>query len=196
MNPNPEGFIVEDCSLFIISGKPGSLSKGTENLFRLTTSLPKGDWTMTAKLKIDFQTGKELFFLGIYQDKNNYIVGSTWSLATGNWPSILYVSATKRSKGKDKRFQKAPWFIAKAHPSFSEAASLIPQPILIRLRKTGRNYFVSLMLENMDTPKWFDVEKLTLLRAKGNLVFGLLQSSETEGETTVNVDWVKIEVPE
>ena len=49
------------------------------------------------------------------------------------------------------------------------------------------------MLESMDKPKWVEVEKLTSLRAKENLVFGIMQTGATKGETMVNVDWVKIE---
>ena len=131
INPNPDGFIVEDGSLLIISGNPGSLAtEKVENLFRLTEPLPKGDWTMTAKLKINFQTSKEVFFLGLYQDKNNYIVGRTWAPVLFNMPSALQVSSAKRSKGKDKGFEKGVWNDGKNHHNagltYAKAMSFIP----------------------------------------------------------------------
>ncbi len=58
LKPNPDAFIVEDGSLLIVSGTPGSLANETvENVFRLSEPLPKGDWTITAKFSVEFQTG-------------------------------------------------------------------------------------------------------------------------------------------
>ena len=201
LNPNPDAFIVEDGKLLIISSTPGSLSQGNEeNLFRLMEPLPKGDWIVTAKLKIDFQTSVEVFSIGLYQDKDNYIMGNTWAPILFDMPSALYVSSSKRAKGKDKGFEKQVWNDGKRHypegTSYPDAMSLIPQPILFQIQKKGRAYFVRLKLENTEKPKWIDVSKLTSLNAKGNLAFGMGQTEATKGESVIKVDWIKVEVPQ
>jgi len=70
------------------------------------------------------------------------------------------------------------------------------QPILLRLEKKGHAYISSIKLNGVKKPAWFSLGKLSLLRAKGGLSFGVYQATKAEGETSIHVDWVKIEVPE
>ena len=39
---------------------------------------------------------------------------------------------------------------------------------------------------------WIEHEKFTVLRPKGNLAIGIYQSQRVPGETTLNIDWIKI----
>ena len=199
LNPNPDAFIVEDGKLLVINSVVSQLAnKNVENFFSLTSPVPEGDWIMTAKLRIDFQTGKEIFFLGLYRDEDNYILGKVWAPTFYNRHSALHISITKRSKGKDVNFEKSVWNDGIDHGGIpdSEIHSLIPQPILFRIRKKGRSFIVGGKLEGLKDAKWVETDKLSSLRAKGTLAFGILQAAATNGETLVNVDWIKIEVPQ
>ena len=75
INPNPDGFIVENGNLLIVSSSQGKLTEeNIENFFRLTKPLLKGDWVMTVKMDVDFPTQQERPFIGLYSDKDVYLV--------------------------------------------------------------------------------------------------------------------------
>jgi len=200
INPNPDNFVVEDGSLLVVSSKSGSLSQGSvENIFRLTKPMPAGDWIITTKFTIDLQTQAEIPFLGIYDDKDSYIILLGYGATGGNWYNrpIFNIRIVKRMHGKESKFTKKLFF-GKPMGSmetfrFSEAIKTMPQPILFRLKKKGRSYFASAMLEKAKHPRWVELEKVTALRAKGNLVLGIYQAKRVSGETTITFDWVKIE---
>ena len=76
-----------------------------------------------------------------------------------------------------------------------------PNPYLLRLKKVGRSYFPAVKMlgvKNKDGTEsgWIEHQKFTLLRPKGNLAIGIYQSQKVPGETTANIDWIKIEVLE
>ena len=200
LNPNPDGFIVENSNLLIVSATPGNFAEeNVENIFRLTKPLPEGDWIMTAKFTIDLQTLAERPFFGLYDDKDNYILvqGIPWT--GGNWSDIgnFDIQIAKNSQGKMSNFQKNIFSTGRVkNYRFSESIKAMPQPLILRLKKSGRSYFGAAMLKGQEEPQWVELEKVTALRAKGLLVIGLYQAKKTAGETTTNIDWVKIETAE
>jgi len=197
-NPDPDNFIVEDGVLMVISSTGGDLSaENVPNVFRLGKPMPDGDWILTAKALMVPQTGYELFFTGIYDDKENYIIAS-YSTRMRGADYHLYFDAKKMSNGKPSSFRKVHTKLKlwndEAKENFRSTYSI---PIYLRLRREGRNYTVSYKFEGMDPEgneyQWTELEKLTSLRAKGNLVVGIHQQQQTPGETSVKVDWIKIE---
>ena len=197
LNPNPDAFIVEDGQLLVVSGKAGSMAKETvENLFKLSKPLPKGDWTVTARFTIEFQTAKERVYIGIFDNGDNYLEISAkafiWQHGSGSWWPAIDVLGIKRSKGEDKVTSRRVWDGPKLG-NFGDAARGVPQPILLRLEKKGRSYIGRLMFEGGGKPKWVTLDKFTILRQKGNVVVGLYQAGNVKGESTAMVDWVKIE---
>ena len=48
-------------------------------------------------------------------------------------------------------------------------------------------------MEGTEEPKWVKLNKLTLLQPKGRLAFGVYQSKQASGETSLTVEWIKIE---
>ena len=67
------------------------------------------------------------------------------------------------------------------------------QPILLRMEKAGRAYVSSVKMEGTDEPQWIKLNKLTLLQPKGKLAFGVYQKKQASGETSLTVEWIKIE---
>ena len=198
INPNVDTYIVEDSGLLVVSSKYAVLSQGdVENLFRLNVPLPEGDWVMTAKVNVDFQTIAERVFLSLFEDKDNFITVHTLPTDGNYYSGYLYIEEKKFSKGAETAFRVGIWDGFKEGTTYASPAKgfkNLPQPILLRLRKEGRSYFGAAMLEGAESPKWFELEKLTVLRAKGNLAIGLYQArGDIRGETPVVFDWVKIE---
>lgn len=199
IHPNPDAYIVEDSGLLVIaSGNAGFKSDRIENIFQLTTPLPKEDWVITGKIRVDFQTKKERPFMALYQDKDNVVYISLWE---SEWSAAgekakIGLSFTKISKGKATQFTEKIWMKKSDDPNlhFSDAAKEMPQPLILRLQKKGRRYLAAAMLENAEKPEWVEVEAFTLLRQKGNLAIGFFQDEDAKGsgESTVVFDSIRI----
>jgi hypothetical protein len=170
------------------------------NLFRLAQGMPPGDWVATIKLNMDLQTNREQFFFGIHADGENHIGAILNNQTGGNWGNIAFFGAksVKVTKGNQSEFHQWFWNSDKQNPyRFSDAAQLMPQPVYVRLRKEGRSYFVAVKLgDDPETSQFVEMEKMTALRATGNLAMGLFQTGQGSGETTVTIDQVKIQVME
>ena len=205
INPNPDSFIVEDGKLLIVSGTPGSMASETvENVFKLSEPLPTGDWTITAKFSGKYQTGVERVFIGIFDDRDNYLEISLRAIAAeknGYYTATFDVAAVRRSKGNDKTTNRQLWkggdITAPGYRPgpFSPGIKKFPQPVLLRLEKKKRSYIGSAMLEGAKKPTWVALDTFTILRQKGKVAVGLYQAGAVKGESTIRVDWVKIEVP-
>ena len=196
INPNPDAFIVEDGELLILSNKVGSLADdNVGNLFRLTTPLPAGDWILSAKLRVKYQTLKEIPFFGIYQDKGSYIVAGVTiaeyccdytEFSLNNWKSAGGDVSTFNQvflKGPGRKKGAMEW---------ADALS----PHYFKLVKSGRSYTFSIKMGDGEDAVWTDLPKLTSLKAAGGVAIGLTQAEKTGGESLAHVDWVRIEVPE
>lgn len=214
--PNPDNFIVENGALLVLSGAAAAGSTLTnetvENVFKLSKPLPAGDWTITAKFSVDIQTGLERAFIGIIDDGNNYLeIAAQAFVANFNdsYSSSFNFVGMKRSKGTDATVSKNLWNGEKFGDwynigNFADGVKNFPQPILLRLQKRGRNYIGSAMLAGAEEPQWITLDRFTLLRLRGKVSFGFHQQGSTargrsgkiEGESTAEIDWIKIETTE
>jgi Ca-activated chloride channel family protein len=198
LNPNPDRFIVEQGNLLVIASQPGDLRKDmVENFFRLDKPLPPGDWVLTAKVKVDFQTQQEKVFLGLYENNQEFLLVQNEPLYGWDWrrPEKLTVELLKNARGQTNKFSSVIFKDFKPGP-YKESANSLPQPLLLRLRKEGRTFFGEARLEGVANPQWMEIGKFTILAPKGKPVFGFYQSEKVPGESTANFDWVKIETVE
>ncbi len=202
LNPNPDAITVEGGAVLIINATEGDLAKeNIPNMLRLQKPLPPGDWVMTAKVKVDFQTSEEKVFLGLYASKDNYIVVQNTHSSRDGWGYFIpfSVEVVKRARDQVVRFEKElfPRIKLKDKP-FAEVMQQLPQPLLLRLSKVGHSYIGGAMLEGAEKPQWVELEKVTSLNPSGNLAIGFYHRYRgyVTGESTVAVDWVKIETPE
>ena len=200
LNQDVEGYIVENGELLVVNSTAADLAADTvPNLFRLAQGMPPGNWVALIKLNMDLQTNREHFFFGIHADGQNYIGAILNNATRGNWSNIAYFgsNSVKATKGAKTNFHQWFWNGEKQNPyRFSDAVQLMPQPVYVRLRKEGRSYFVAIKLGDDPESKFVEMEKMTALRASGNLAMGLFQANEGAGESTVTIDWVKIQVME
>ncbi len=195
VNPNPDAYIVEDGTLLILSGKAASLAKDdVENLFRLTTPLPDGDWTMSAKLRVDYQTLREVPFIGLHSDKGTWLIGGVIVEDYCCEYSRFFASSWKSAGGEVTTFKQD--IIDGPGPNegvsaWAEALS----PHYFKMVKQGRSYTFFVKLGDSEEAKWVELPELTSLRPSGNLALGLMQSEAKGGESIIYVDWIKLEVP-
>jgi hypothetical protein len=200
LNQDVDSYIVENGELLVVNSTAADLAQDTvPNLFRLAQGMPPGDWVATVKLKLDLQTNQEQFFFGIHADGQNHIGAILNTRTGGNWGNIAYFgsNSVKATGGTKTSFHQWFWNSGgQENYRFSDAAQLMPQPIYVRLRKAGRSYFVAIKLGDDFESEFVEMEKMTALRATGNLAMGLYQSGEGSGESTASIDWVKIQVME
>jgi hypothetical protein len=195
--PNADAFIVENDELLIVNGQRGGLEHdGVQNLFRLTGKpLPDGDWVATAQIRVEYKTLAERVLFGIYRDKDQFLVARAYTLLHCCHRLELGIDGLKGSNGQlatfSAIFREKADLPAEEYPAWANAQ---PQPLQIRLAKTGRDYVAAMRAAEGDGP-WVTVEKLTQLSTQGNnLVIGLTQGEEhSSGESVLHVDWVKIE---
>ncbi len=193
INEDPDSYIVEDGKLLIIGAGAAHIKNGSvANIIRLKSGLPQGNWVATIKFTIPYQTGYETPFLAIYEDKDNQIVTATggWSRYGGISGAQIYLGSWKRTKGKETSFSKLIWGSASG---VAFTADQSPNPILLRITKKGRSYTPAYKLVGMKQTEWIEHEKITVLRPKGSLAFGIFQAKKVNGETPMSVDWFKIE---
>ena len=162
--------------------------------------MPKKDWRVTMKLHVDFQSGQERIFFGMYHDKENYLLsllspemGSCYP--GGSHKIHLYVSPTKATSGKLASNKVDVWNIPYCDKYDLNKGAAKGQPFLLRMEKKGRAYTTSFKAEGDKKPEWKTVPAMKLLRSKGKFALGLYQGYGFEGETSISVDWLKIEVP-
>ncbi len=195
INPDPDAFIVEDGNLLVFSSTPADFAEGNiANLFRLNQPLPKGDWTATAKIRVDFQSLRDRVFFGLYDDEKNYLVNVLSLRFNANYDQhILFVSSDKALKGKITTSSTHVWTTEKGS---GLAGVEQGQPYLVRLEKKGREYTGFIKLEGAQEPEWFALPAIRLLRSKANLAIAVFQAPGGGGEGALMVDWMKIEVTE
>ncbi len=193
LNEDQDSYVVEDGNLLALATGGASLSKGTAtNIFRLKTKLPEGNWVASMKFRMPYQTGREAPFLGLYGDKDNFFASysNAWSYYGGTRGARLYSNSTKEIKGKSIHFSNVIWGGAGGKAFAAEDA---PNPFVIRITKTGRNYSAAVQINEGGEPSWKEFQSVTLLREPGNLAFGILQQEKVAGETPMLVDWIKVE---
>lgn len=196
-NRDDDAHIVENGALTLVANTPGSVEKGTiPNFLRLNKPLPAGDWTMTIQLRARIQTAKETIVFGLHRDKHNYILAAP-TYYTGGYHGVCDVVAVKMTKGKKAELRQRA-YDKHSYVNDIERFKSFPQPMLLRLEKRGRGYtvFYGFEVEDKKTKeklKWTSVGKLTSLRAKGQLVLGFYQREKVAGESSINVDWVRID---
>ena len=219
MNPNPDAYIVENGTLLTIASEDhaeGLLKNETmSNIFQLERELPEGDWTATIRFNPKIQTVREVMFLSLYTDPENYLVGEIGLLTTWG-KSTTTLKAKKVSGGTVSEFSQP------ALPALNIPGTTIlgdtprwlgyyednVQELYLRISKSGRSYIVSSKIVGALTtadgaePQWTEIQKLTSLRAPGNkIVFGSYFSPPDDydivgGESLIPIDWIKIETPE
>ncbi|MEJ1996042.1 MAG: VWA domain-containing protein [Limibacillus sp.] len=214
-NPDPEAYIVEAGELLMLSSQAQSLAeKQVSNLMLLDQPLPRGDWVITAQMTVEFQTGQEDAFIGVYDSGQDYMVGILRSTVCGHWSDRVcgQLVGYKQSPRDTSSFSETFWneqFQVEGY-DFGTRIAEYPNPLQVRLKKEGRTYTFGLRVpgyeevgqepgkEAYNKPPytdWFDLEAFTVLRLKGQLALGFTQRKDQGGESVVLFDWVKIETP-
>jgi len=198
LRPNAEAYVVDEGKLLALSATVGSLSDATaENVFRLAQAPPEGDWVATARIEVDFQTGHERVYFGLYEDEQNHLLNvlstETGSCYAGGSGAIhLYGAVLKMHKGKETSSRRQVWHVKHCAGGARSDLLATGQPMLLRLAKKGRRYESAVKMEGVEGSEWAELDALTLLQPFGTLAFGLYQAS-SGGESSVTVDWVKVE---
>ena len=208
LNPDPDNYRVEDGVLTIVArdGLKATFGQGV-NMLRLNRPMPKGDWTVTARLIFAPQTFCETFRMGLAKDADNGLYAMMVADTVNYNRTNIDLRGEKLSKGKRSGFSKTAYYVT-GRNLWSRGAIFGANVAAVDLRlvKKGRKYTAMMRLEParsgkaLPDGKWREVQSLSALRAPGNalvMIFGGASSSYLphEGEGVVRIDQVKIETP-
>ena len=198
INPNPDTYIVEDGELLMVNAGAQGFSKAdTPNIIVLEKDLPKGDWDLTADVKLEMQTGRDNFWFGLYKDDKNYL--AIQFFASIGYCSEITLRLQKMTNGEMTQFN------ARASGSTTcglgkgdqqqVVASLAKDGAKLTLSKRGREYTGTVMLNGIldeGKPRTVTTEALTSLRLPGQpaLAIGLWENAD--GEMVGYIDRVEI----
>ncbi len=208
VNPDPENYLVEDGKLTIVArdGLNANFGRGV-NMLRLNRPMPKGNWTVTARLIIAPQTFGETFRMGLARDVDNGLYAAMVMDTVNYARTNVDLRGEKLSKGKYNGFSKTAYFVT-GRNLWGRGAFFAANVTAIDLRlvKKGRKYTAMMRLEprksgkGLPDGKWREVQKLSALKSPGDtlvMVFGGASSDYLphDGEGVVQIDWVRIETP-
>ena len=214
MNPDAEAYIVEDGKLTVLLSDVQKPTLETiPNVFRLLKPVPKGDWTMTAKLEVAPQTMSEWLQVGVMKRDGKGLT-TALQLHTSNYgrDTRAYVRGDKYTRKKSEFSQELLKFWvgdARDLSTRTKAFSEYVKAVYLRLEKKGRRYISSIRFDPgpLKDPKkavakdWLTLPKLTSLRVPGDRFTMLFRTTRRDNrlpantEGLVSVDWVRIDVP-
>ena len=213
LNPDEDSFIVEDGHLTLLLNNIDKPSADTiPNILRLLKPVPKGDWTLTVKIKIVPQTMSEYMTLGLSKRDGTGLT-SALQVYTDNYGrnTRLYVRADKKGK-KTSTFTRDLYKVtvsdARNIKGRSDLFEKSIKSIQLRLQKKGRQYYTSIKFEPVDenntklpAKDWVTLPKLTSLRLPGDKFTLALWTNRIDtylpegAESIVKIDWIRVDTP-
>lgn len=199
INPNPDGYIVEDGQILIVnSGVQGFNKADTPNIIHLDKKpLPKGDWDLTAKVKLELQTGKDNFWLGLYKDEKNYMAIQFWSDV--GYCSQIVLRLVKMANGEATQFDARAAGSKTCGFGKGDIKEVIEKlardGLSLTLSKRGREYTATAILNGTlddGKPRMVATEALTSLRLPGQPAIAAGLWNNANGEMLSYIDRVEI----
>lgn len=196
INPNPDGYIVEEGELLILAGQPNGFALAeAENLITRDEKLPRGDWDITATFRAEMKTSASSFSMGLRKDAQNYVTASVFAGYGGQCGSVG-VGIYKRARGKETEF------LSKVvdgcnRPHVDQLVEVLAEGGgTLTLSKRGRTYFASLTVageeDESGKPRVWTTGRLTSLRSPGRLTLGVDKwNADAPGETLVFIDRIE-----
>jgi len=104
INPDPDRYIVEEGEVLMVnSGVQGFASTDIPNIIMLDKPLPKGDWDLTADLRVEMQTGRDSLWFGLYKDSSNFLAVQFYSWGLDHCSRVV-LRLQRMSKGEVTNF--------------------------------------------------------------------------------------------
>ncbi|WP_350334920.1 vWA domain-containing protein [Coralliovum pocilloporae] len=193
INEDQDNYVVDNGELILVnSGRSGLREQNSKNIVQWQSKPPRGDWDMTMTGTFDMATGRDSGWVGLYEDKDNFIAAHLWT-NTGHC-SAVGVSIIKRVKGEESSFQAnilgsgCGWGNASKADVNKLLGDLAENPSAVTLSKRGRKYFANFKQDTFDV----STEELTLIRSKGKPTLAMGQWDGRKGDTTGIVDRFEI----
>ena len=126
MNPDPDAYIVEDGKLTVLLSDTQKPSlDNIPNVFRLLKPIPKGDWTMTARIEFSPQTMSEWMRIGVAKRDGKGLLSSL-QMYTSNYgrDTRAYLRGDKRTRKNSEFSQELLKFYVKDARNLSGRTSV------------------------------------------------------------------------
>lgn len=201
INQDEDAYIVEDGELLLVASTvQGLWVKDASNIIQLSKNLPSGDWDIHVDLKLDMQTGKDSFELGLFSDDQNYLAANLIH-DRGDWCHMVQISLFKRSRGKDTGASKylssnSGHCGEKVHGDVPDVVrSIAEHGLRISLSKRSREYSATAILKGIvkdGKPRSVQTPSLTSLRSPGLPALAIGTHKKANGELVGYIDRIEI----
>ncbi len=207
IRPAPDDIGLGDGVLTIVAPDgTRALPDQAPNVLRLKKDLPKGNWQVTARLRMVPQSFGEIARLGIADGKGAAILASL-VLRTDNYARTRVILAIdKQGKSAKAHFERQ--VLELTHRNLLQRSRIWDsrlQAVELRLGKKGRKYVAALRFvpkPGTDLPQsWITTRDITSLRPAGNAFVFLFGAEPSDylpgsGEGAIDIDRIWIETPE
>ena len=194
----------KDESRYVLDGgELVTFSNSTDRLngFRVDLPLPRGDWDIQVKARLELLAHDSMFSFGILDEKNNGVVAGVFTQQStcNNLKGTLQVVELKdgdinaRSAKKYVTVKNSRDCSRKEHGyrPFSKAAKKWAEvPTIITLSKRGRKYSAS--VDGGPYGEKAQTSTLTILRLPKTFRMRAQKLRKGDNEVVANIDWVKL----
>ncbi|PQO24329.1 hypothetical protein C2I36_03480 [Rhodobacteraceae bacterium WD3A24] len=177
INPEPNNYIVDDSTLLTLTTVPTFVGQENQtNVFRwVGQPLPDGDWDMSVEFTSEFTTRRSTIEMGIYEDRQNFVVTALYGDGSSNDRIILQVTSNVGGEKSDVNVTFADDACCpRDYDIDAVLANLDENGGTLVLRKRGRDYSAEIRTdgwvarEGQENP--LRTDPLTVLRAGGRPV--------------------------
>lgn len=197
-NENTDAYLVEGGQLLLLSGKTtGFQVEGMENLVTLNQPLPEGDWDAVVQFGGEFRTGRDQFWLGLYEDSKNFLSADvSWSVRP-SYNDYVYLRLSKHANGDPTQTMVEVHARDLGDAAWDEYLALTEEGVhTLVLSKRARSYSATYSNTNLKDEEGnvivWTTDKLTSLRVPGQLTLGVSKWGDIDGEVLSLIDSVEI----
>ena len=204
LNRNDDRFIVEKGTLMMVNPAESSFAAlNSTNIFALKEDVPDGDWDIVIDAKLQLQTGKDNFIVGLRRDEKNFLNLRVYSDDVGSTCGRHLFQIERMSGGELTHAEKIFSGRSCGYGVFGDEDPAMLRKVLldngvrITISKRDRKYSGTLEIKDWvdakKNPRKVVTEELTSLRVPGKFSMTVGKwDPKRGGDTIAFIDKVQV----
>jgi Mg-chelatase subunit ChlD len=196
LNRNDDRFIVEKGTLMMVNPAESNFAAlNSTNIFALKEDLPDGDWDIVIDAKLQLQTGKDNFIVGLRRDEKNFLNLRVYSDDVGSTCGRHLFQIERMSGGELTHAEKIFSGRSCGYGVFGDEDPTMLRKVLldngvrITISKRDRKYSGTLEIKDWvdakKNPRKVVTEELTSLRVPGKFSMTVGKTDPKRGGDTI-----------
>jgi Ca-activated chloride channel homolog len=196
LNRNDDRYIVEKGTLMMVNPAESNFAAlNSTNIFALKEDLPDGDWDIVIDAKLQLQTGKDNFIVGLRRDEKNFLNLRVYSDDIGQTCGRHLFAIERMSGGELTHTEKIFSGRSCGYGVFGDEDPAVIRKVLqdngvrITISKRDRKYGGTLEIKDWvdarKNPRKVATEELTSLRVPGKFSMTVGKTDPKRGGDTI-----------